>query len=83
MVNALRQRQSQQIMQMASKAVKLKILSHPCGLPGTLYDYLLSGIPAECWTDEHAALLIFLLLRAEYQQPPEGEHFSKDDQATA
>ena len=63
MVKALRKEDLAQIRSLANEAISEGILYRPAGKAGELADYLLSSKPAEPWAEEHAALLIFLLLQ--------------------
>ena len=63
MVNALRREDLGQIRALAEEAINQELLRRPSGKAGALADYLLASEPAEPWAEEHAALLIFLLLQ--------------------
>ncbi|NIA06973.1 MAG: MFS transporter [Actinobacteria bacterium] len=63
MLKALRQEDLEQIRFLANEAINKDILYRPVGKAGELADYLLASAPAEPWAEEHAALLIFLLLQ--------------------
>ena len=62
MVKALREEDLEQIRSLAGQAIDQGLLYQPAGMAGELADYLLASTPAEPWAEEHAALLIFLLL---------------------
>lgn len=63
MVKALRKEDLEQIRALAEEAINQALLRRPAGNAGELADYLLASAPAEPWAEEHAALLIFLLLQ--------------------
>jgi hypothetical protein len=63
MIEALREEDLEQIRSLANEALSKEVLCRPVGKAGELADYLLASAPAEPWAEEHAALLIFLLLQ--------------------
>ena len=63
MVKALRKEDLEQIRTLAEEVINQGLLRRPGGKAGELADYLLASEPAEPWAEEHAALLIFLLLQ--------------------
>lgn len=63
MVKALQKEDLEQIRSLANEATNEEVMYRPQGEAGELADYLLSSAPAEPWAEEHAALLIFLLLQ--------------------
>ena len=63
MVKALRKEDLEQVRSLANEAISEDILYRPVGKAGELVDYLLASASAEPWAEEHAALLVFLLLQ--------------------
>ena len=63
MVKALRAEELEEVRSLAAQAIEQGQLHQPSGKAGELADYLLGRSEAEPWAQEHAALLIFLLLQ--------------------
>jgi hypothetical protein len=63
MVRALRAEELEEVRSIATQAIEQGQLHQPSGKAGELADYLLGRGEAEPWAQEHAALLVFLLLQ--------------------
>ena len=63
MVMALRAEELEAVRSIAAEAIEQGRLHRPSGNAGEVADYLLGRAEAEPWAEEHAALLIFLLLQ--------------------
>ena len=74
MLQALRLQELEQIRAIALRAIDQALLHRPTGKAGELTDYLLRTAPAEPWPQEHAALLIFLLLKESQQRSGPAEY---------
>jgi len=63
MISALSREDLSQVRKMALRAIEQNLLRRPSGDAGELTEYLLASEPVEPWAEEHAALLVFLLLQ--------------------
>ena len=74
MVKALHKQDLQAVRSSAAEAIEKGQLHRPGGNAGELTDYLLESVPADPWAEEHAALLIFLLLQEYRRQNEPGDY---------
>lgn len=63
MVEVLREGDSTAVRTLAGKALSEGLIHRPIGSAGELAKYLMASNRVEPWTEEHGALLIFLLLQ--------------------
>lgn len=63
MIEALKKDDLDEVRSLASRAIDEGLIQKPMGSAGELADYLLTSAPTQPWTEEHAALLVFLLLQ--------------------